>query len=291
MIDTPGLNDPEPGRDSMNIAEMVDYLKKMAHINLFLIVVNGSNPRLDQSLVAMLQIFQGMFGNEFIEQNTVFEFSNWAHHQKAQKSRSKQGKDEAYWSDALNKKLREILGSKGNVPAVFIDCLYDDEDEQETVKFEEDMRKLEGYLKEFPPFPTEGFKAVKTKLDQEIQEKQEAEASRDQEKQAKNAALKEAEKEKQAKQEAYAERDQKERERKAERDRMEQEKNEAERESSEMKAIGYGILSAAGILTAGATTVAASPAVLAGGIVGGAVTAGIGIIGFFKEREKAAKEK
>ena len=79
LVDTPGLNDPEPGRDSLNIAEMAEELKKMKHVNVFLIVFNGSNPRFDHSLIAMIKIFKGMFGSEFLLKNTVFEFTNWAH--------------------------------------------------------------------------------------------------------------------------------------------------------------------------------------------------------------------
>ena len=78
-MDTPGLNDPTPGKDSLNIAEMAEELKKMKHVNVFLIVFNGSNPRFDHSLIAMIKIFQGMFGSEFLVKNTVFEFTNWAH--------------------------------------------------------------------------------------------------------------------------------------------------------------------------------------------------------------------
>ena len=79
LVDTPGLNDPTPGKDSLNIAEMAEELKKMKHVNVFLIVFNGSNPRFDHSLIAMIKIFQGMFGSEFLVKNTVFEFTNWAH--------------------------------------------------------------------------------------------------------------------------------------------------------------------------------------------------------------------
>ena len=36
LVDTPGLNDPEPGRDSTNISEMADERKKLSHVNVFL---------------------------------------------------------------------------------------------------------------------------------------------------------------------------------------------------------------------------------------------------------------
>jgi len=170
LIDTPGLNDPEPGKDSLNIAEMADELKKMQHINVFLIVFNGSNPRFDNSLIAMIRIFQNMFGREFVEKNTVFEFSNWAHDKKSVRRRGTE-KNESHWIAELNKRLRELVGSQGDVPAVFIDSLYDEEDDQEINKFEEEMDKLKKYLTTFPPYSCEGFEAVKTQLDQAEEDK------------------------------------------------------------------------------------------------------------------------
>merc|ERR1719186_128963 len=129
LIDTPGLNDPEPGLDSLNIAEMADELKKMQHINVFLVVFNGSNPRFDNSLIAMIRIFQGIFGKEFVDKNTVFEFTNWAHDKKSVRRRG-EDKSEEHWASELNKKLKELVGAQGTVPAVFIDSLYDIDDDR-----------------------------------------------------------------------------------------------------------------------------------------------------------------
>ena len=66
LIDTPGLNDPEPGRDSTNISEMADELKKLSHVNVFLIVFHGGMPRFDSSLITMLKLFKSLFGKEFL---------------------------------------------------------------------------------------------------------------------------------------------------------------------------------------------------------------------------------
>ena len=70
-------------------------------------VFNGSNPRFDNSLIAMIKIFQNMFGREFLEKNTVFEFTNWAFDSKSVRRRGPI-KNEAYWTNELNKKLREL---------------------------------------------------------------------------------------------------------------------------------------------------------------------------------------
>ena len=169
LIDTPGLNDPEPGRDTINIAEMISELKKLRNITLFLIMINGSNPRFDQSLIAMLKLFIDMFGEGFLENNTVFVFSNWSFDKKAIKKRGPK-KTEGYWTNELNKQLRTNVLRSANVPALFIDARYDDEDEFEIEKFEDEVGKLDNFLKTWYPYSCEGFTAVKTKLDQAEEE-------------------------------------------------------------------------------------------------------------------------
>ena len=58
VIDTIGFDDPDKDTDVKIISELVEKLRtKVDHVNLFVIAVNGQNPRLDGSLVAMLKIF------------------------------------------------------------------------------------------------------------------------------------------------------------------------------------------------------------------------------------------
>merc|ERR1719186_2044371 len=170
LIDTPGLNDPTPLKDSVNILEMAEELKKLEAVNVFLIVFNGASPRFDSSLIAMVRIFQGMFGKEFLEKNVVFEFTNWGHDKQSVRRRG-EDKNEEYWTREINRKLGEAVGEEVDAPAVFIDSLYDENDLQQKEKFEEEMRKLEEYLHGFPPYACEGFEAVKTQLDQAEEDK------------------------------------------------------------------------------------------------------------------------
>lgn len=66
LIDTIGFDDPKNDTDANIISELVIKLKKYCdHVNLFIITVNGQNPRLDSSLIGMIRIFEGMFGEEF----------------------------------------------------------------------------------------------------------------------------------------------------------------------------------------------------------------------------------
>ena len=57
MIDTIGFDDPNNDTDAVVISDLVVKLKGQCdYINLFLITVNGQEPRLDDSLIAMLKV-------------------------------------------------------------------------------------------------------------------------------------------------------------------------------------------------------------------------------------------
>ena len=59
LIDTIGFDDPNNDTDVTIIAELVDKLQNNCDdVHLFIIAVNGQNPRLDGSLVAMIKIFE-----------------------------------------------------------------------------------------------------------------------------------------------------------------------------------------------------------------------------------------
>ena len=65
VIDTIGFDDPDKDTDVKIISELVEKLRtKVDHVNLFVIAVNGQNPRLDGSLVAMLKIFMVSESNQ-----------------------------------------------------------------------------------------------------------------------------------------------------------------------------------------------------------------------------------
>ena len=65
-IDTIGFDDPSNDTDANIISELVFRLRDHCdHVNLFIIAVNGQHPRLDSSLIGMIRIFEGMFGESF----------------------------------------------------------------------------------------------------------------------------------------------------------------------------------------------------------------------------------
>ena len=66
LIDTIGFDDPEKDADAEIISDLVIKLRDNCdHVNLFIIAVNGQSPRLDGSLIGMIRIFEGMFGEKF----------------------------------------------------------------------------------------------------------------------------------------------------------------------------------------------------------------------------------
>ncbi len=70
---------------------MVQQLKKLQFVNAFLIVFNAQQPRLDQSLRAMLQIFTLIFGGVTFYKNVILGFTRWEHSQKADRQRQRTG--------------------------------------------------------------------------------------------------------------------------------------------------------------------------------------------------------
>ena len=59
MIDTIGFDDPNKDTDADIIAELIDKLKNNCdYVNLIIIAINGTNPRLDKSLISMIEVFQ-----------------------------------------------------------------------------------------------------------------------------------------------------------------------------------------------------------------------------------------
>ena len=80
------------GKDSLYISEMVGEMKKLEYINSFVILFNSQQPRLNDSLRAMIKIFTQIFGAERFYRNVILGFTRWDHSEKAEKKRKKSGK-------------------------------------------------------------------------------------------------------------------------------------------------------------------------------------------------------
>ena len=66
LIDTPGFGVTDINKESDHIEQLVDLLKnKIKHVHVFLIAVNGIDPRYQKELDSMLKLFTKIFSNNF----------------------------------------------------------------------------------------------------------------------------------------------------------------------------------------------------------------------------------
>jgi len=208
LIDTIGFDDPNNDTDVKIIAELVDKLKNSCdYVNLFAIAVNGQAPRLDGSLVAMIKIFEEMFGEQFWNQ-CVLLFTRVRMDKKEKRMRLKNtGKSD----DDIARDYLKVVESKfrkgGCLNYLFLDACYDEEDEEEIAAFKETMDNLYIMVEEAPKLPTsqvnEKVESENGKLKRQL-----AERERDKEEfnkiiQEMNAKLEEAEKNRAEDEEKY----------------------------------------------------------------------------------------
>ncbi len=76
LVDTPGLSDSQ-GRDAAHLKQMVDVLKPLTNVKLFLVVFNSQAPRFDHPIQEILQVYQDSFGKHFWR-NVMFAFTKWS---------------------------------------------------------------------------------------------------------------------------------------------------------------------------------------------------------------------
>merc|ERR1712051_830456 len=178
LIDTIGFDDPDKDDDAGIISELVLRLKHGCdHVNLFIIAVNGQSPRLDGSLLGMIKIFEGMFGQDFWKQVVVL-FTRMPMDEKAKKKREKNSKQS---DDELAQKYMAEVAKRfkhgKQIDYVFLDSCFDKEDPDEKRCFDQAMDKI---LKAFDAangLPTSKVQEVATEkaaLRREIEEKESA---------------------------------------------------------------------------------------------------------------------
>merc|ERR1712037_273725 len=178
LIDTIGFDDPDTDDDAKIIAELVLKLKNGCDfVNLFVIAVNGQNPRLDGSLVGMIKVFEGMFGQDFWKQVVVL-FTRMPMDEKAKKKREKNSKQS---DDELAQKYMAEVAKRfkhgKQIDYVFLDSCFDKEYPEEKRCFDQAMDKLLNALNAAKPLPTYKVQEVATEkaaLRREIAEKESA---------------------------------------------------------------------------------------------------------------------
>ena len=156
VIDTIGFDDPKNDTDVRIIAELVSKLKNNCdYVNLFGIAVNGQAPRIDGSLVAMIKIFEEMFGRAFWNQ-CVLLFTRVSMNEYAKKKREKLNKksDNELATEYVGEVENMFPNGAGGLRYLFLDACYDEELPDEVAHFEESMGELYKMLDGAPELAT-----------------------------------------------------------------------------------------------------------------------------------------
>ena len=126
---------------------IVDVLKNMNYVNVFVICVRESDNRLNRAMEGMLNIFQKMFGKGFWE-NVVIETTFWNHHSQNVINRLKtidengEPKTEDSWTKQWNENLNKNLGVTKKLKSVFIDTHYDRDISEELQAFKDNTKEF-----------------------------------------------------------------------------------------------------------------------------------------------------
>ena len=164
LIDTPGLFADERNRENEVINEMIKELKtKVKYVNVFAIVLNGTNPRFDQSRKQMIRLFMKIFGSQMFETNTVFIISHWHYNKSSIEKRKRTHQDEVSKINGINETLKEFGVKNSSVPVIFIDSKYGKVDSVEEEKLNFNLDKLNHYLISFSPYLSKHFKFLTSK--------------------------------------------------------------------------------------------------------------------------------
>ena len=182
LIDTIGFDDPNNDTDVKIITELVGKLKNnCSYVNLFGIAVNGQSPRLDGSLVAMIRIFEEMFGEDFWKQ-CVLIFTRMPMDKKARRKREKtSGHSDEYLASAYLKEVEKKFPKGAGLQYLFLDACYDEDLPEEAAHFQESMEELYRMLESAPELATsrvnEKVQTENAKLREAMEEEKKKNAS------------------------------------------------------------------------------------------------------------------
>ena len=168
LIDTPGFDDPKTNQDAKIISDLVDRLKDIKQVNQILIAVNGSNPRLEQSMTAMIKIFQGMFTPKIWE-NIGIVFTKLPMDKKnIKRRRLNQEKSDQEWANDYVREIKKEFKIRNSLPlkTFFIDACYYQDDTDEVKAFDEGLDSLWNSIIQKPPFKTNDVEKVMTEHEQ-----------------------------------------------------------------------------------------------------------------------------
>ena len=184
LIDTIGFDDPDRDTDATIISDLVMKLRnKCDHVNLFILAVNGSERRLDGSLIGMIKIFEAMFGQNFWKQAIIvftclrMDSASVQHRLRITKQ------SDAQLAVKYISSVQEKFSNGRGLKYIILDACRDVGNREEEEIFQKGMRDLWQLVERASPLPTVDVKKVETesrklKRQMEEREKQLAEVER-----------------------------------------------------------------------------------------------------------------
>eukprot|EP00093_Oithona_nana_P012879 12879.XXX_45661_44291_1 [CDS] Oithona nana genome sequencing. len=175
VIDTPGFGDSENNdnfaTDYKHVKDLVKFLKgNTPSITIFLICIEGQNPRISTGLRMMLVQLENIFGEDFWK-NVVLEFTHYHFDENSIDRRADSNeKSPTGRKTALNKELRRLFEFQKELPAVFIDSYYDKEHDGSRQKFDHYTQELYNYADTLTPYNVSDIEAVQNELAKRNQE-------------------------------------------------------------------------------------------------------------------------
>ena len=86
---------------------MIISLSETEYINSIMIVVNGSNPRMNSSIKKMLKRYYLIFGKDFLN-HVAFIVTRWSYREDDIKDREEEGLTEDFKIEGINQELIEL---------------------------------------------------------------------------------------------------------------------------------------------------------------------------------------
>ena len=128
LIDTVGFDDPSNDTDVLTIAELVTKLRNGCDfIDTFGITINSQHRRVEGSLVAMLRVFEGMFGENFWKQAVLLLTHCQMDEKTKGRRRENTGKTDHELAQEYIENLREWFPKCEGLKYVFIDAGHFDQ--------------------------------------------------------------------------------------------------------------------------------------------------------------------
>lgn len=117
-VDTPGLGARDLSNDDTAHNIVHTLSRRVPHVHAFLIIFNGSNPRVDASTEDFLKRFKLMFGQSFLR-HVVIVFTRWEYGS-VPSERTANVSERTERARAMNFRLRSLLGHSFDLECFFL---------------------------------------------------------------------------------------------------------------------------------------------------------------------------